>query len=397
MGSMYSVGMSEGAVNSIATALGDIAAGKIDSLGGDGAGNLVVMAANQAGISIADILADGMTDNEANNLLATAVEYLADMYNQNQDSRVVQQQIASVFGVAASDLKAAVNLAKDNKTVDAIFKTVTSYDSNLDRLYSMADSMGKRLSTAEKMSNMWDNMQYSMAAGMANNPALYTIYKIGKLMGDTGADINIPFINAMGFGLDLNASVSELMRGGAMAGGLLSSMGQMLAGGGGLNMKSTLKKMKMETALSTGYADEGANLTKTLKAAGISIDKNRTRTSASDIDIKGSSILNLLELVGGGSNIDKKESGTAGSTSQSGSVTAGNSSSEDISSTTVADAGKDGNNQLAEAKEDEENKVDIEDVNENVVKIYELLADVADGNASLMVRLSLDTQFTGLN
>jgi hypothetical protein len=244
---------------------------------------------------------------------------------------------------------------------------------------------------------MWDNMQYSMAAGMANNPALYTIYKIGRLMGDTGADINIPFINAMGFGLDLNASVSELMRGGAMAGGLLSSMGQMLAGGGGLNMKSTLKKMKMETALSTGYADEGANLTKTLKAAGISIDKNRTRTSASDIDIKGSSILNLLELVGGGSNIDKKESGTAGSTSQSGSVTAGNSSSEDISNTTVADAGKDGNNQLAEAKEDEENKVDIEDVNENVVKIYELLADVADGNASLMVRLSLDTQFTGLN
>jgi hypothetical protein len=394
---MYSVGMSEGAVNSIATALGDIAAGKIDSLGGDGAGNLVVMAANQAGISIADILADGMTDDEANNLLATAVEYLADMYNQNQDSRVVQQQIASVFGVAASDLKAAVNLAKDSKTVDAIFKTVTSYDSNLDRLYSMADSMGKRLSTAEKMSNMWDNMQYSMAAGMANNPALYTIYKIGKLMGDTGADINIPFINAMGFGLDLNASVSELMRGGAMAGGLLSSIGQMFAGGGGLNMKSTLKKMKMETALSTGYADEGANLTKTLKAAGISIDKNRTRTSASDINIEGSSILNLLELVGGGSNIDKKESGTAGSTSQSGSVTAGNSSSEDISSTTVADAGKDGNNQLAEAKEDEENKVDIEDVNENVVKIYELLADVADGNASLMVRLSLDTQFTGLN
>jgi hypothetical protein len=151
---MYSVGMSEGAVNSIATALGDIAAGKIDSLGGDGAGNLVVMAANQAGISIADILADGMTDDEANNLLATAVEYLADMYNQNQDSRVVQQQIASVFGVAASDLKAAVNLAKDSKTVDAIFKTVTSYDSNLDRLYEMSSTMGKRLSTAEKMSNM---------------------------------------------------------------------------------------------------------------------------------------------------------------------------------------------------------------------------------------------------
>jgi hypothetical protein len=141
MGSMYSVGMSEGAVNSIATAIGDIAAGKIDAITGEGAGNLVVMAANQAGISVADILADGMTDEDANNLLATAVEYLADLYNDNQESRVVQQQIAGVFGVAASDLKAAVNLAKDNKTIDAIFKTKTSYDSNIDRLYSMADTM----------------------------------------------------------------------------------------------------------------------------------------------------------------------------------------------------------------------------------------------------------------
>ena len=73
------------------------------------------------------------------------------------------------------------------------------------------------------------------------------------------------------------------------------------------------------------------------------------------------------------------------------------SSSEDISNTTLSDASKDGNNQIAEAKEDEENKVDIETVNENVVKIYSLLADVADGNSSLLVRLSLDSQFTGLN
>lgn len=138
---MYSVGMSEGAVNSIATAIGDIAAGKIDTLTGDGSGNLVVMAANQAGISIADMLAKGMTDEDANNLLATAVEYLSNIYNDNKDSKVVQQQMAGVFGVAASDLKAAANLAKDNKTIDAIFKTKTTYESNLDRLYEMSDTM----------------------------------------------------------------------------------------------------------------------------------------------------------------------------------------------------------------------------------------------------------------
>lgn len=151
---MYSVGMSNNAVQSIAKALGEVAAGQINSLTGEGAGNLVVMAANQAGISIADLLNRGMTDEDANNLLASAVEYLADLYNDNKDSKVVQQQIAQVFGVAASDLKAAVNLAKDNKTIDAIFKTVTTYDSNLERLYDMAGSMGKRMSQGEVLNNM---------------------------------------------------------------------------------------------------------------------------------------------------------------------------------------------------------------------------------------------------
>ena len=151
---MYSVGMSDNAVQSIARALGEVAAGQINSLTGEGAGNLVVMAANQAGISIADLLNRGMTDEDANNLLASAVEYLADLYNDNKDSKVVQQQIAQVFGVAASDLKAAVNLAKDNKTIDAIFKTVTTYDSNLERLYNMAGSIGKRMSQGEVLTNM---------------------------------------------------------------------------------------------------------------------------------------------------------------------------------------------------------------------------------------------------
>jgi len=154
MGSMYSVGMSETAVNAIAKALGEVAAGQINSLTGEGAGNLVVMAANQAGISIADILNKGMSDEDANNLLACAVEYLADLYNDNQDSKVVQQQIAQVFGVAASDLKAAVNLAKENDTIEAIFKTTTSYESNINRLYEMAGSMGKRMSQGEVLTNM---------------------------------------------------------------------------------------------------------------------------------------------------------------------------------------------------------------------------------------------------
>lgn len=397
MGSMYSVGMSDNAVQSIAKALGEVAAGQINSLTGEGAGNLVVMAANQAGISIADLLNRGMTDEDANNLLASAVEYLADLYNDNKDSKVVQQQIAQVFGVAASDLKAAVNLAKDNKTIDAIFKTVTTYDSNLERLYDMAGSIGKRMSQGEVLTNMWENFQYTMASGISNNPMMYALYKIGNLMDQTGVDFNIPFLNVMGFGVDLNATVSQLMRGGAMAGSLLSGIGQMIGGGGGLNMKAAIKGLgsdnkTVDEILSAGYNGTG-DLLKALEKTGLKVNREAIRSDGNKIMIDSSGLTAALNLAGLNNTVNGGSGSEAGSkTSESGTSTnVGNSSSEDIKNTTLSDAKSDTDAQMAEAKESEDNSVNIETVNENVVKIYTLLSDVVDGASSLSIRMSMDS------
>lgn len=397
MGSMYSVGMSNNAVQSIAKALGEVAAGQINSLTGEGAGNLVVMAANQAGISIADLLNRGMTDEDANNLLASAVEYLADLYNDNKDSKVVQQQIAQVFGVAASDLKAAVNLAKDNKTIDAIFKTVTTYDSNLERLYNMAGSMGKRMSQGEVLNNMWENFQYTMASGISNNPMMYALYKIGNLMDQTGVDFNLPFLNVFGFGVDLNATVSQLMRGGAMAGSLLSGIGQMIAGGGGLNMKAAIKGLgsdnkTVDEILSAGYNGTG-DLLKALEKTGLKVNREAIRSDGNKIMIDSSGLTAALNLAGLNNTVNGGSGSEAGSkTSESGTSTnVGNSSSEDIKNTTLSDAKSDTDAQMAEAKESEDNSVNIETVNENVVKIYTLLSDVVDGASSLSIRMSMDS------
>lgn len=392
MGSMYSVGMSDNAVQSIARALGEVAAGQINSLTGEGAGNLVVMAANQAGISIADILNRGMTDEDANNLLACAVEYLAGLYNDNQDSKVVQQQIAQVFGVAASDLKAAVNLAKENDTIEAIFKTTTSYESNIDRLYEMAGSMGKRMSQGEVLNNMWENFQYTMASGMANNPVLYSLYKIGNLMDQTGVDFNLPFLNVYGFGVDLNATVSQLMRGGAMAGSLLSGIGQMIGGGGGLNMKASIKGLGVDEVLSSGYRGTG-DLLKALEKTGIKVNREAIRSHGDKIMIDNSGLTAALNLAG----LNTTASGGMGgseqgsTTSESGTSTnAGNSSSDDIKNATLGDANSDADAQMAEQKESEDNSVNIETVYDEVVKIYELLEDVINGAESLSIRMSTD-------
>lgn len=145
MGSMYSVGMSDSAVQNLGKTLGDLVAGKLDAVTQGGTGNLVIMAANEAGMSIGDILADGLDAGETNELLSHVVDYLSKIYAEAGDSRVVQQQIANVYGMSASDLKAAVTLAQRNNEVrnsNGKEKNGTfDYDDALARLTEMANSM----------------------------------------------------------------------------------------------------------------------------------------------------------------------------------------------------------------------------------------------------------------
>jgi hypothetical protein len=143
--------MSEGAVSGLAGILGQVAAGKLEGITGGGQGNLVIMAANQAGLNMTDILNDGLDQNTTNVLMNSMVDYLAKIYNESGNSKVIQQQIASVYGLSASDLKAAVNLSSSRSTVA---KNGLDYNAAMSRLYEMAGSMGKRTSVAEMMTNM---------------------------------------------------------------------------------------------------------------------------------------------------------------------------------------------------------------------------------------------------
>jgi hypothetical protein len=150
MGSLYSVGMSQTAVQNIAAALGKVAAGDISGITGGGTGNLLVMAANKANLSLADMLARGLDDSDTNRLLNAMTNYLRQLANDSKNSRVVQQQIANVYGLTASDLKAAQNLANTQTTIS---KELPTYNDMLAQLTSMAGSMYSRTSIGEMMTN----------------------------------------------------------------------------------------------------------------------------------------------------------------------------------------------------------------------------------------------------
>ena len=336
LGSMYSVGMSQEAVQGLGGVIGKLASGQIDAITNGGQGNLVIMAANQAGLSVADILNNGLDSQTTNELMNAMVDYLAKIAKDAGDSKVIQQQMASVYGMTASDLKAAANLSSSRS---AVARDGLTYSGAINNLYSMANSMYARTSIGEMMTNAWDNFQYTMAAGVANNPFLYATYKAAGLLDAVAGGIAIPTFGVMGNMVDLETTVADLMRVGAMSGSILSGIGSMIASGG-----------------NGGITGSGI-----LKAAGISGNLNTVSRG------NGSA----LSTTGGAS------------VSESGSLI-GNSNSSDIQNATMTNATDSANAQLAEAVDSSE-ETKLSEVYAEVVEIYKLLQDVANGGYTIAV------------
>lgn len=348
LGSMYSVGMDDGSVNSIATALGQLASGDISGLG-QGASNLLVMAANRSGQSIGQILTEGLnTQEKTNKLLESVVSYLSELYQGSKDSLVVQQELAKVYGLKASDLLAIKSIA-DQTSLNNVSKQDFSYESAMTALEKGADAVRTRTPLSEGLQNIVQNFKYSMAQSIASNPILYAMYKFAPALQQiTGGGIQIPFINAMGFGFDLHMSVSDLMSIAALSGGLL----------GGI------------AAVPSGLVQLVAGAKPLLKGYGL---------------------LEETKAVQRGSGAVTRDKGA----SQSESGYAGNASGEDIKNQTMEEAQQDGKKQVQQASQELEQATST-DLNENLIKIYQLLYDVATGGGHFHVKID-DYGLTGFN
>jgi hypothetical protein len=136
LGSLSSVGVSDSGISSIASALGQLAAGQVEGITNGGVGNLLIMAANNGNLSIADILADGLDASETNVLLNQMVGYMHDLVVEANGNKVVQQQLAKVFGLTASDLRAAENLVYQYNGQKGQMKTI--FNTGTGDLYNTA-------------------------------------------------------------------------------------------------------------------------------------------------------------------------------------------------------------------------------------------------------------------
>lgn len=342
MGSLYSVGFQN--TQGLSDALGKLAAGDISGITDDSYGNLLVMAANKANLSIAEILQDGLNDDETNALMHAMVEYLGGIYTETKDNKVVAQQFANVYGLTASDLKAAANLASSTTNV---YKNKLNYGGMMGHLSDMANSMGSRTAMGTMVQNVIENFKYTTAAGIGNDPVLYTMYTVASMLDDTVGGIAIPTIGAWAMGngteIDLETTVADIMRTGAMAGGLLGGIGKMIGG------------------LTRGANGSGSGM---LKAFGVDLN-----SSSAEAVVKGS-----------GTGLLTTESGM--DTSFSGFI--GNEDGEVVKNKAITDAKDEANQQAIQALE-EVQEIGMANIDEHIVQIYTILNDFALGSRMLHV------------
>jgi hypothetical protein len=202
------------------------------------------------------------------------------------------------------------------------------------------------------MDNLMDNFAYTMAASMGNNPVLYSIYSMGNMLRDLTGGISIPAIGAWAMGngseVNLNATVADLMQAGAMSGGILSGMGQLIAG----------------IAKGSGGGFSGSGM---LKAFGINTTGTTTVT-------RGNGLVSSATISGA-------------DTSLSGFI--GNADGSAIMDKTLTDANDDADKKVAQALE-EINETTVSTVDEHIVQIYTILQDVVSGASKFHITYSGD-------
>lgn len=329
LGSMGSVGVSEQTLTQIAEGLNYLGTGNVEALASNQAlQNLFVTAANRAGLEYSQILTQGLNANTANKLLGAIVDYTREI--SQTSNQVVRAQYGQLFGVTMSDMTAIMNLTSDELL--KISNTMLNYSGAIKETTQQLNSIPDRIHISEMIDNVVDNFKTGIAGNIAANAGSYITWQIIDFVEQLTGGIAIPTISVMGSGIDLETTVTGLMKTGMVGVSTIAQIGNILAGlggKGGLNLDTW------------GYED-------TLR-----------RNGAGFTGI------------------------TSGYTSSiSGSAYIGSSSGSDMASHSVAAASEEGNEQIKSTQEEEDR--DPTSTKNRLKTIVELLEGIITGSGDAM-------------
>ena len=231
LGSLGSVGVDSGTLQTIAEGINYLGTGNVEALSSNSAlQNLLVMSANKAGLNYGTILTNGLGINDTNTLLKSLIQYVQEISNSNNN--VVKSAYANLFGVKISDMAAFNNL--DSTVIDQIYQQAMTSNDTISELNWQLGQAGKRYHLSTKIQNLLDNTFMGIGMGVANNAATYGLYKAASMLEAITGGINLPVVSFMGNSFDPKMSLEGLIKTGVVGfsaiGQLVSSIGNIFSG-----------------------------------------------------------------------------------------------------------------------------------------------------------------------
>lgn len=224
LGALSSLGLSSQGVSRIATGLGYLNSGDVQSLASDEQlQTLLAMSASRANLNYGEKLTTGLTADETNDLLKAMVEYLAEIASDTAENKVVRSAYGNVFNLSVSDIRAVSNMTD---TIETIYNDQQSYQNLLNETANQMNQIYDRMSIAQLYSNVMNNASFGVGADIVNSPFTYSLYKSIDTLDDFGKGFDLelaPF--GMGMSINIFDTVKSAIAGFEMIGQLASAIG----------------------------------------------------------------------------------------------------------------------------------------------------------------------------
>lgn len=169
LASMYSLGLSQQGVEQLAQGINYLQTGDVNNLNSNQQLQYIyAAAADRAGLSLGDILVQGLDTETTNLLLQNVVTLLQDIYN-NSTSNTVQSAWTSITGLSISDLKAITNLSSDYiASISSEHQDyVSSFQESTNQLKLLTDET--RTSIAAAIDNIINNAMFDVGTKVMNS------------------------------------------------------------------------------------------------------------------------------------------------------------------------------------------------------------------------------------
>ena len=185
LGALSSVGMSDSAIQSIATALNWLGSGNVSQLNSNSqASTLLNLSAQKAGLSYSDMLLNGTNTDNINKLMKAMVVQLQDISRNTKGNQVVKSAWGDILNFTMSDLRAINNLTSSD--ISSIYNTKADYSSSMSELNKQTSFIDKRTSVAEQIDNVVNNTLFNFGARVSSSKGSYLGWKTGNLINDFG-------------------------------------------------------------------------------------------------------------------------------------------------------------------------------------------------------------------